>query len=61
MVAAVACPAPENPGNDTGVMPPPENMANSGPLPFPGPNLKARAHRGRLLRPEEGIRQTKGG
>ncbi|MCI0658700.1 MAG: DDE-type integrase/transposase/recombinase, partial [Acidobacteria bacterium] len=28
-------------------------MANAGPLPFPSPNLKARPHRGRLLRPED--------
>lgn len=53
MVIAVACPAPDQPLNRMDGLPPPENMANAGPLPFPGPNLKARAHRGRLLRPED--------
>jgi transposase InsO family protein len=53
MPDVVACPAPEQPPNEPKEFPPPENMANAGPLPFPSPNLKARPHRGRLLRPED--------
>lgn len=52
MAEAVACAAPESPRNDAKGLPDPENMANAGPLPFPSPNLKARPHRGRLLRPD---------
>jgi transposase InsO family protein len=53
MADAVACPAPEQPQSDPKGPTPPENIANAGPLPFPSPNLKARPHRGRLLRPED--------
>jgi transposase len=53
MAEAVVCAAPESPRNDPKGLPDPENIANADPLPFPAPNLKARPHRGRLLRPED--------
>src|SRR5262245_5207650 len=52
-MVVVACPAPEQPPDEPPAAPAPENFANAGPLAFPPVELKARPHRGRLLRPED--------